>query len=314
VTCPSCDRFAEAERASIEGRDVVPPHELDGCTCNVEPLIAMTLLGPERLPLAPQRGLGLGVTWAELVRWIGEPIVTADKASAGGFVLAKLGNGIRRKCHVESVSALALESDSGKMTPEAAHERLHKYRHVIYSTASSTPEHPRWRAILETSRPMLPDEHAIVWARAAQVIERDAPVDGACKDPCRLWYTPTVRPGAVHTVLTGEGAPVDVESVLANASAARAKARTTAPSTPRPEHGDRYIDAALTRECNNVASAPDGARNVALNRATYALARFHIPNIEITEALLRAAISAGLPELEARKTIASALKARRGQA
>jgi len=311
MSCAGCRAFDAAERAAMDGGDM-PPHELDACTCKGAPTLALTLLGPERLELKPQCGVALDVTWRELNQWISEPVVTLDKASAGGFTLAKLRDGIRRKSHVETVSALALESDSGKMPPEAAHERLHKYRHTIYSTASSTPEHPRWRAILEVSRPMLPDEHSVVWARAAQIIERDTPIDTACKDPCRLWYTPTVRPGATHTMLAGDGAPVDVDCVLQSAKAARARARTTTP-TPRPEHGDKYLGAALARECDAVAGAAEGTRNVELNRAAYALARLHITDTDIAKALVAAATRAGLPEHEARKTIDSALRARRGR-
>jgi hypothetical protein len=311
MTCPSCEQFDAAERASIEGGDVVSPHKLDACTCNFEPLIAVTLLGPERLPLAPQRGLGLGVTWGELVRWIAEPIVTDDKASAGGFVLARLRNGVRRAAHVESVSALALEHDAGTMTPLAAHERLHKYRHVVYSTWSSTPECPRWRAIIAVSRPMTPDEYRLVWSRAARVVERDAPVDKATKDPCRLWYLPTLRPGAEHIALVGDGSALEVDRAIAAFAARATPTYVAAASTTT---GGRYVETALARECAQVASAPDGARNVALNRAAYALARLHISTIEIADALLRAAIRAGLPEPEARKTITSALKARRGRA
>ena len=76
----------------------------------------MTLLGPERLALRPPRGIRLEVTFRELVRWVEHPIVTADPASAGAFVLASLRDGIRSSDHVESVSALALEHDAGTMT------------------------------------------------------------------------------------------------------------------------------------------------------------------------------------------------------
>jgi hypothetical protein len=75
--------------------------------------------------------------------------------------------------------------------------------------------------------------------------------------------------------------------------------------------GSRYFDAAIQRECEAVASAGPGKRNVELNRAAYALARLAIPDGRIEAELLAAAKRAGLPEHEARRTIASALRARR---
>jgi hypothetical protein len=309
--CPACRAFDAAERAALEGSEKLPEHSLQGCTCASEPTIAMTLLGPERLALRPPRGIRLEVTFRELVRWVEHPIVTADPASAGGFVLAALRDGIRSPDHVESVSALALDHDAGTMTPQAAHERLRRYRHLVYSTASSRPDAPRWRAVLIVSRAMTPEEHGLVWNRCARVVAHDAKVDAATKDPCRLLSLPTLQPGATHVVRVGEGSPLEVDRLLAMAGARptiRSDARAAPPS------GDRDLNVALERHCDRVAHASKEMRNVALYRACDSLARLPISSAALAGALLRAATRAGLPERQAQKTITRALSARRGRA
>jgi hypothetical protein len=312
MTCPACTAYGTAERCALRD-EPMPEHALDGCTCPTEPTVAITLIGTNNWGLGSPTS-AIESTWAELVRWISAPIVTTDKASAGGFVLARLREGIRRKDHVITVSSLAFEHDAGTYPIGKAHEALSRYRHVVYSTWSSTPEHPRWRAIIATSKEMTPDEHSVVWNVAARRI--DAPLDAACKDPCRLWYAPTVRSDGSHQVLHSDGSVLDVDAVVAGARTTAAKAKTTAAvSTATKSTGDEYIAKAIERECRSVAAASSGERNKTLNRATYSLARFDraiLPADVIERSLLAAARQAGLSEHEAKRTILSGLTARRG--
>ena len=82
--------------------------------------------------------------------------------------------------------------------------------------------------------------------------------------------------------------------------------------------GPRYVAAALENESASVRSAAVGSRNETLNRAAFALARYVVSGellVDAVEAaLLEAALAAGLPEREARRTIASGLGARSGAA
>lgn len=75
-----------------------------------------------------------------------------------------------------------------------------------------------------------------------------------------------------------------------------------------------YVLKALTDEAHNVERAPIGTRNHTLNCAAFALARFtpdgDLDPATIETVLLAAALDAGLPEREARRTIRSALIAR----
>jgi hypothetical protein len=75
-----------------------------------------------------------------------------------------------------------------------------------------------------------------------------------------------------------------------------------------------YVQAALEREVEAVATSAEGARNDTLNRSAYALARFvqsgQLEASAFVDALTAAASRTGLPETEIRRTLASALQGR----
>ena len=86
------------------------------------------------------------------------------------------------------------------------------------------------------------------------------------------------------------------------------------PSPPPPRNGNNgrgYAQAALSKECDAVANAPEGQRNHTLNRAAYCVAGYlhggKITEDEMIRTLLNAATAAGLPEGEARATIRSGI-------
>jgi hypothetical protein len=90
---------------------------------------------------------------------------------------------------------------------------------------------------------------------------------------------------------------------------------TLRPAATRPSvngRGNRYAVAALEAEAETVRTASVGTRNDTLNRAGHAVFRFpELSPREVWDVLLAAATAAGLSEDEARRTLASALKARR---
>lgn len=76
--------------------------------------------------------------------------------------------------------------------------------------------------------------------------------------------------------------------------------------------GGGYVGAALQRAVQAVAAASEGERNATLNREAYSLAGLReLDDDVIASELLSAARQAGLPEREARKTIASGISAGR---
>lgn len=90
--------------------------------------------------------------------------------------------------------------------------------------------------------------------------------------------------------------------------------RQLTPPMPSAQCSRPYVQAALTRAMQTVATALDGTRNHTLNSEVWSLARF-VPTGElgaqqIATALSSAALAAGLSRQETIRTIASALRAR----
>jgi hypothetical protein len=79
-----------------------------------------------------------------------------------------------------------------------------------------------------------------------------------------------------------------------------------------PERGSRYAIKALRSECENVASAPEGTRNHALNRAAFSIAQLvaggYLGDDDARNALRDAARSAGLTDHEIEATIGSGFR------
>lgn len=94
-------------------------------------------------------------------------------------------------------------------------------------------------------------------------------------------------------------------------------------SRPRPQStvdrpiasASKYARGALRRAIDVVERAPDGERNNTLNREAFSIARFiasgDLSEELVTNALIDAAIVAGLSARDSEKTVASALRARR---
>jgi len=93
------------------------------------------------------------------------------------------------------------------------------------------------------------------------------------------------------------------------------RTRFTPTAGPLPRHTGRtaYGAAALERELGRLAMAPEGSRNHALNVSAHSLGQLVASGAlafdDVAVALSVVAIRAGLPEIEARKTIASGMRA-----
>jgi len=85
------------------------------------------------------------------------------------------------------------------------------------------------------------------------------------------------------------------------------------PSSVQPVGGNAYSRRAIEGECGKVALSPEGARNDTLNSAAFALGQLVAGGAldvdDVIDSLLVAATRAGLGDTEARRTIASGLKA-----
>lgn len=100
------------------------------------------------------------------------------------------------------------------------------YSAFSYTSSSHTPEHHKFRLLLETSRDIEPDEYPRIWrwvkARAA---EAGHVLDDAAKDASRLWYVPVRREGREFVTIRQEGRPLDVDAILKEVPAEPPKKR-----------------------------------------------------------------------------------------
>lgn len=272
--------------------------------------LALTCFSAEDLRRSPQRGVRLVGTWKALVCALsGRPEISSDKAAAGGFVLADLRDGVRRKQAVQTVSVLAFDYDAGMVGPEEGHALLSRYDHLIYTTASHEHSKPRWRAILRLSRPATLTEHLCLQRHAHALLEgQGVLIDPCSRDGCRLWYAPTTRPGRSFEAHAGSGLAVDVDALPITCG----PHERPHPPTQARSRRCAYLEAAISAAARNVAGAPTGSRNIILNREAYGLARLEIEPLRIERVLLDAALAAGLTKYESVRTIQSALTARRG--
>jgi hypothetical protein len=157
--------------------------------------------------------------------------------------------------------------------------------------------------------------------------------DPACKNLSRVMRVPgflhTKGSPILSTIVEATGARYTRDEMLAafpklgealererEHQVARAEAQARAASdrgAPDGDHARKYACAALQLEHDQVAGAPDGTRNDALNKAAFALGQLvgagALERHEVEDALNGAAQTCGLESREAEATIHSGLEA-----
>lgn len=165
--------------------------------------------------------------WSELVSQLSKATVTKELAAeykrmnksqqgdikdVGGFVGGYIPkNGRRVNGAVKQRYLLTLDADSPDDDFLVMLDLvLDVYEYVLYSTHSHTTKTPRYRIIIPTDRPMLPDEFQAVSRRMAESIGIES-FDPSTHQPERLMYWPS-HPKDVEYVFqhhTGSLLPVD---------------------------------------------------------------------------------------------------------
>ena len=95
----------------------------------------------------------------------------------------------RRNALVDFVSCLVVDLDDGGIDRDKLRDALGDVHAIYHSTYSSTPEHPKGRAIMPLDRPC----PVSLWPRMWQWVEArlGADMDRVCKDPARVFYLPS---------------------------------------------------------------------------------------------------------------------------
>lgn len=127
----------------------------------------------------------------------------------GGYVGGHLKDGRRKKGHVYARSFITLDLDTA---PHDLTEQLTKawtqYAWFATTTASHTPDNPRWRIIVWLTRDVTPDEYAAISRRLAEDLNPGlAWFDSTTYEPERFMYWSAVtEDGDFHTATS----PTDI--------------------------------------------------------------------------------------------------------
>lgn len=110
---------------------------------------------------------------------------------------------------VETLCCLVLDFDRGT-PPEVFREAWEPWEHVVYSTFSSTPESPKWRAVFPLVAAVPAADWPAVYRKLVAALA-DGATDPSCKDASRIYYLPSAPPDTEPFAFRHEGAWLDPE-------------------------------------------------------------------------------------------------------
>jgi len=159
------------------------------------------------------------LSWDEFARLLTEnPPEAEDKAAEGWFIPASFEQHYRNAENLIERHALTLDYDNVTASEVTKiQSELKNYAYAIYTTWTSTPEKPRVRVVVPTSRPMSADEFCAVSRRVASW----AGIELAAREShvvAQMMYMPTRKPGSAFKSKIGKGQWLDVDGVLAQYS------------------------------------------------------------------------------------------------
>lgn len=160
------------------------------------------------------RGRRCVVSWLGLVERL---TATAQRRHNGrGWAPVTFRQDYRELDRVELVYAVGLDFDKGDCSPFAAARLWADHLGFVHTTKRHTPEEPRIRVVLPLSRPVGAMEQRRVWRWcAARSRSGGFHVDPSTKDASRLWFLPSLPAVGLPTVLSLDGAAIDVDRALA---------------------------------------------------------------------------------------------------
>ena len=153
-------------------------------------------------------------SWAEFVPMVKAPKTYANKAACPLLVLATFGTKptasgcLRHADNVLSVTGIEVDYDGMKISIDEASETLRAFgiRAVLYTSASHTPDLPKWRILLPLSRPHAPGERHALIARVNGLL--GGVIDPASFNLSQSYYFGRVQ-GVPYEVRECEGLCID---------------------------------------------------------------------------------------------------------
>jgi hypothetical protein len=199
------------------------------------------------------------VTWARLRQRLTRfEVVSAATKEERGLVVRTWSpvmyrdGATRGIAGVELVSCIVLDIDSGESIETARAPWTH-VAHVVHTSWSHTPEHPRFRVVIPLAVDVPIAGWPRVWHWAAQ--RAGVQVDPKCKDAARMYFVPAIRSadwpheahvhaGPILYLDAGRLAPTPEECAAAEA-ARTARERAAQWKTRRPSRRE-FSDALKT--------------------------------------------------------------------
>lgn len=109
----------------------------------------------------------------------------------------------------------AVDVDDFEFTGELKDVLYNSFRdwnYIVYSTASSTSDKPKFRIIFELNRYVKADEIRAFWFALQSAL--DSAGDKQCKDFSRMYYVPAKYAGSHNFIFDNIGDAIDVDSLL----------------------------------------------------------------------------------------------------
>ncbi len=119
----------------------------------------------------------------------------------------------RKNDNVRALTLAVGDFDNGT-PPELVRDHLSRLGvwFVLHSTHSSTPEHPKFRAVVLLLEPVPADRWGPVWPALVRELFLGK-VDMGTRDASRIFYLPSAPPGTTPVVYRGDGAPFDTSKL-----------------------------------------------------------------------------------------------------
>ncbi|MGI0054642.1 MAG: hypothetical protein ACREBZ_02830 [Thermoplasmata archaeon] len=146
-----------------------------------------------------------GTTWGELRPRLLHFDVRDEKSGPAWSPVQYTAGATRGNAGVETISLAVMDIDDGT-DPESIHRHLEELglEHIVHSTHSSAPDHPKYRAIVPLTAPCPAKKWPMVFPRLCTLLT-DGHTDPATKDAARIFYLPSVKPEGRTFAYSGHG-------------------------------------------------------------------------------------------------------------
>lgn len=148
------------------------------------------------------------VTWEEIEEWVQRP---AREKECGGYVFGRFKGKHRR--HEDLIDKPLIALDFDKKAEEVRVALAEQgVKAVLHSTWNHAPDDHRYRVLVPTDRPVLPEEYERAAESLAQRLR--APIDRTCLRPTQFMWKPSTQNPEWYTYDTHTGPPVSVDELL----------------------------------------------------------------------------------------------------